>query len=688
MSRKFLRKTGNFVFWSICLLLSVGNSICQTPSESPRLTVNAGHVGFPHDLKFSLDGKFFATVSGAEAILWETETGRELRRFNLGTARDSGKISFSPKGELLAAEAKGGTRIWDTRSGKLLRTLEKVYQPIFSGSGNFLVGLRSDSIKLFNTANFDVSATLAPADDSRILDLALSADEKLLATINEGAVKIWNLERRAEENFSIKHQTGSIRAIDFSPSGKMLSTVGDDETVRIWDTASGVEILRMKMPIRDNFSNTYYTVVFSRDGQKLATGSLYGTQLWDIGEGKLERELDTGNNKRTDALAFHPDGKTIIGGVLGGEIRAWDLVNGNVLKKFEFLSEKVNELAYASTTSQLASDAGATFLWNFKTGAVNVISGTANSFSFSGDGKLLARGTYSGIDLIDAAAAKKIETEAAKKLSEFRGKSTGAAAISADGKTIALVDDAFAASPATLYSAGTGLKIRVIEGHAQTTSDLIFSPNGKFLASAGGATIKIADVATGKTVRTINAVKESYSSVRGVSFDSTGEILASGGLDETISLWKVTDGIAIRQIKTVENVNAIAFSPNGKLVAAALDDGGVGVWNVADGAQIQMIAAHAGDVEAIVFHPNGKFLMSGGADGRLKIWNASTGELILELFALGKKEWAVVAPDNRFDASSGALPFLHWVEGMKTVPLDAHAAQFRTAGLLQKTLGQ
>jgi WD40 repeat protein len=67
-----------------------------------------------------------------------------------------------------------------------------------------------------------------------------------------------------------------VSAVAFSPDGRFVATASDDETARVWETATGKEVYTLsghEGPVR--------CVAFSPDGKRLATGSDDGTaRLW------------------------------------------------------------------------------------------------------------------------------------------------------------------------------------------------------------------------------------------------------------------------------------------------------------------------------------------------------------------------------------------------------------------------
>jgi WD40 repeat protein/transcriptional regulator with XRE-family HTH domain len=124
------------------------------------------------------------------------------------------------------------------------------------------------------------------------------------------------------------------------------------------------------------------------------------------------------------------------------------------------------------------------------------------------------------------------------------------------------------------------------------------------------------------------------STVRAVTFNRRGTLLASAGADGTVRLWNPATGRPVGaplHASARNGVNGVAFSPDGKLLASAGADGTVRLWNPATGRLVRAPLHASGPttarygVRAVAFSRDGTLLASAGADGTVRLWNPATG---------------------------------------------------------------
>ena len=192
-----------------------------------------------------------------------------------------------------------------------------------------------------------------------------------------------------------------------------------------------------------------------------------------------------------------------------------------------------------------------------------------------------------------------------------------------------------------------------LSGHQDWVQSVAFSPDSKWLASAGlDKTIKLWETATGSLLGTLRQ----SSAVNAVAISPDGQWLASAGDDGTVRLWESKTGKPRGALSGPGySVFDVVFSPDGKLIAATGKDRTVFVWNADGGKRVYSLEGHTGDVYALAFSPDGKFLASAGADKTLRLWNMANGQEANRLSGHRDKVLALAwSPDGKQLASGDA----------------------------------
>jgi len=323
---------------------------------------------------------------------------------------------------------------------------------------------------------------------------------------------------------TLKGHTDILHRLSFSPDGTRIACL-DRETVRIWDAATGQEVLTLKGHI------------LSPDWQQIASASSDGTlTVWDVATGQ-ERLVLTGLTRLPSCVSFSPDGQRIAWRTWDNMVKVWDTASGQEVLTLKGHARDVTDVSFSPDGKQIASASWdqTVKVWDAVTGQETLTlkghTDHVRSVSFSPDGTRIVSGGGGR-----------------------------------DSKTHKLVGEL------KVWDAATGQEVFTLKGHASYVGSVSFSPDGKQIASASGdQTVKVWDAVTGQETLTL---KGHTSSVGSVSFSPDGTRIASASSDQTVKLWDTVTGQETLTLKGHANVS---FSPDGTRIASASTDNTVKV---------------------------------------------------------------------------------------------------------------
>ncbi|MCO6458837.1 MAG: hypothetical protein J5I93_26315, partial [Pirellulaceae bacterium] len=404
---------------------------------------------------------------------------------------------------------------------------------------------------------------------------------------------------------SLSGHAAELTSLCFTDDSLQLVSAAADSTIRVWNVVDGELTGRIDAPAIAHALTVFREPLPAVAGSdpatagppeqvlRLASGGADNlVRIWNVPD-QLPRPLafDLANCQR---MAVNRQAQLLAVANPSGMVGVIDLASGQLVKQWQAHPGGVTALALApesalAGTLATGGDNGLVRLWNARTA----------------EPLLDLRGTLAPVLGLD-----------------FRHDGQQLASSAADGGVtiwnLQAVESRSLADPTADVAQSLG-----------PASQVVLSPDGKWLASAGSASgrdaIVVRELASGKVWHTLLGHEGPITSL---AFSGDGTRIASGSADKTARIWDLRDAKfpeVARFAGHSAEVTAVAFNSDAAQVLSGSADNTARLWNAADGQELMVFNGHTGPVVAVAMPANNQ-PMTASADKTVRVWNPANGQ--------------------------------------------------------------
>jgi len=505
---------------------------------------------------------------------------------------------------------------------------------------------------LMNRANPEL-LTVTESQDA-VASVTISPDGTLVATTSpSGLTQTWDLASGTLRTTFEDTASWPTSPPRFSPKGARLVMAGGDDSVRVWDVASGKLVYRLA----GHTAKAAYAE-FARDNTQIISYALDGTtSLWDASTGVMAGTVRSDTSAALGKAIFSPDAMAFATVSDSGAIRVWnrkdlserfryaganavfsedgrllattesgdvsilDAMSGTRLQQLKGEGD-IRKLRFSRDASRLLSAGtdGRACLWDVRTGDLvreYMHGAPIEEASFAREESIVIA---CGRD--NTFSAWEARTGLLLNRMSGRGRFLWMADFGLDGnRMVTTTSEPFFQIWNPLYQTGRrllnyGPACAYLAVSEKTNVAATFRPNGLELATLDG---------TGKPVVYARHPSMLFGGGERAAFSSDGTRMAAIIDPYVPMVWNMQEQDFVQLIGHRGALWDVAFDSSGEQVATASQDTTACIWDARSGKLLIQLDGHEQEVKSAEFSPDGQCVITASSDRTARVWDAQSG---------------------------------------------------------------
>jgi WD40 repeat protein len=419
---------------------------------------------------------------------------------------------------LIPIKAGADLPVINLATGAVVRQIRMPKKPRLAtiGPGGTLLAVSDGSKRIVVVNALTGNARFELDQASPVTSLAFGPGAHLIAAGGtDGTVTLWSVATGGPRGI-LRGHVGPVRDLAFSPRADFVASVSTDGTARVFTTSA------TPVAVMSGHTSPVTQVAFSPDGRRIVTASEDGTaRVWKAETGASLAVL-RGHQGAVTAARFVGDGSDVVTGSDDGTVRVWYSLQQPILDVLAQLPRPITRVRALAHRVVAVTDDGKEHVLDSSGRGLSVRAAPPVGAVRSANG---ATATAAGTDV------RISEPDGSEVVLRGHTRPITSVHFSRDGSYVVT---ASRDATARIWDAKTGELLQVLRGTFQSVNDAEFSPNARWVVTAGPSTAGLWSADTGAALLYLRGHK---GTVTGATFAPDGHHIVTAGIDGTVSTY-------------------------------------------------------------------------------------------------------------------------------------------------------